>query len=114
MKNKHALPSYKGEDSDKPYYTTQDLSQNGKLYGCILETFVIPSHQRGRGLGKELYQKFESELPDDVKIVGLIAADLGSGPTKEYWASHGFVQAFDYSQATEDEKNGCTSVWLKV
>ena len=92
-----------GEDCDKPYYELDYSSNEEGVYGVLIEKFVVPSHQRGSGLGTKLYEEFERNLPENIKVVGLIAADLGSGPTQDFWKRQGFVPAFDYDSVSKSE-----------
>ena len=84
-----------GEDCVKPYYTLDKFHRDGIPYGFNIEMFVVPKADRGNGVGTAMYEKFESELPESVKIVNLIAADLGTGNTRKFWEKMGFALVFD-------------------
>jgi hypothetical protein len=84
-----------GEDCETPYYQCEGLSKDGYEYGIIIEMFLVPSVVRGTGIGKNMYQQFEDKLPENIKIVNLIAADLGSGDTQGFWFERGFRKVFE-------------------
>lgn len=102
-----------GEDCYEPYYQTDLLTRDGKLYGILIEMFVVPSSERGNGVGTRMYEAFERGLHPDIKVVGVVAADLGTGDTREFWKARGFVPAYDYATGSPAEVAGMFYAMLK-
>lgn len=95
-----------GDESTESYYDYVPFTdEDGVVYGAALLDFFVPPDLRRNGAGSKMYREFEADLPDTVKIITLIAADLGTGPTQPYWAARGFVPLYDYSNA-KDEVSG--------
>lgn len=92
-----------GEDCDVPYYTWDEFHRDGVPWSYKLEMFVIPSGSRRNGEGRKFYEKFESELPESVKLVTLIAADLGSGETQAFWGKMGFSLVTEIPESVNGE-----------
>lgn len=63
-----------------------------------LNYFEVP--KRGKGMGTHEYQKFEKNLPSDIKKVRLVAADAGHGPSHGFWDKMGF----DYAHEDDDNQ----------
>jgi GNAT superfamily N-acetyltransferase len=102
------------EDCHEPYFELDFVSdENDAYFSAYVEMFVVPSSMRGNGVGTDLFEKLESELPPTVKYLSLIAADLGSGNTRDFWSARGFVPAFDYTSAPEDERDGMKTIMVK-
>lgn len=55
-----------------------------------IDMMSVPVSDRGKGIGRQYYMKWEQELPQDVKIVRLMAADTGSGLSNGFWEAMGF------------------------
>jgi len=61
-----------------------------------LDYFEVP--QRGIGLGTREYQRWEQNLPADIKTIRLHASDVGYGPSHGFWDQMGF----DYESPDDD------------
>ena len=72
--------------------------------GVYISWFEVPRHLRRQGLGTEAYEEFETELPKDVDLVYLHAADSGAGPSDGFWEMLGFdyVYGVEYPLDMED------------
>jgi ribosomal protein S18 acetylase RimI-like enzyme len=57
-----------------------------------IDMMSVPSNQRGKGVGRRYYEKWESELPKTVALVLLVPADTGSGsgPSNGFWEAMGY------------------------
>lgn len=60
--------------------------------------FEVPV--KGKGLGRAEYEKFEKNLPKDIKKIRLVASDAGYGPTHDFWDRMGF----DYAYPDDDNE----------
>jgi GNAT superfamily N-acetyltransferase len=57
--------------------------------------YVVPEC-RGQGEGRHLYQRFEDNLPFDIEVVEVFAADTeGHGNSDEFWLHLGFTYRYD-------------------
>ena len=66
--------------------------------GIYISWFKVPENLRGSGIGTAAYEQWETELPPDVDIVYLHAADSGEGPSDDFWLALGF----DYVLTSDD------------
>lgn len=69
-----------------------DAEDDGKRY--LVHMLYVPPHKRGLGEGKALFQDMLNNLPDHIEYIRLKSAELGSGCTKTFWKSLGFVEAY--------------------
>lgn len=70
----------------------------------ITMIYVCPE-DRGKGIGRTLYQEFEKNLPNDVKMVKLFAADTGNGNSDDFWDKMGFEYTYT-GECKEDVESG--------
>lgn len=57
-----------------------------------IDWFSVPN--RGQGDGRKAYEKWEQNLPQDIKTVRLHASDAGEGPSHGFWDAMGFDYEF--------------------
>ena len=57
--------------------------------------FEVPAHLQGQGLGKAYMAHWEATLPPDITLVRLIAADTGSGNSRQFWDACGYDYRYD-------------------
>ena len=57
-----------------------------------IDWFSVPN--RGQGDGRSAYEKWEQNLPQDIKTVRLHASDAGEGPSHGFWDAMGFDYEF--------------------
>lgn len=62
-----------------------------------IDMMHVPPGQRGKGIGRAFYERWEASLPKDVTLVKLMAADTGEGVSNGFWDAMGF----DYQYAGE-------------
>ena len=60
-----------------------------------IDMIFVPFDQRNKGVGRALYEKWEKELPADITLVRLMAADTGSGQSSDFWDAMGFEFQYD-------------------
>jgi len=65
---------------------------------AYIDWMQVPRSQRRQGVGSRAYAEWESQLPPSVRVIRLMAADAGDGPSDEFWKSLGF----DYDVQGED------------
>lgn len=75
--------------SDEPYIDI-DYSQPC----AYIDLIYVPPHKRGLGEGKRLVDEFLGSIPKEIERVRLKSCALATGPTKEFWESFGFKQAY--------------------
>lgn len=67
-----------------------------------VDMLFVPPTERRRGKGRALYEQWEKDLPPDVEVVFLFAADTdGSGNSDEFWDRLGF----DYRYTSDDPEH---------
>lgn len=100
----HGVPSYDevGEQvliSDEEYqdisdYYEEEWEENIEAHEqgstMWLDLMEIPKRQRRKGLGRKEYEEWEASLPEHIKLVKLMAADMGDGNSQEFWQRMGF------------------------
>ena len=79
--------------SNTPYLTEDWGGGDGKC--CYIDQVYVPPGLRGQGLGKELFRKFLSGIPEHVERIRLKSCELSSGHTKPFWESLGFQSAYE-------------------
>lgn len=72
--------------SNKPYIRAHKSGEDV----VWIDMMFVPPDQRGKGLGKQYYEEWESDLPYTVKLVRIMAADTGSGLSNGFWEKMGF------------------------
>lgn len=75
-------------EAEKPYI---DDHRSGDI--MWLDMMAVPV--RGQGIGRRYYQQWEAELPKDIKLVRLMAADAGHGLANGFWEKMGFEYQYD-------------------
>lgn len=76
---------------DEPYI-------NAHRSGDIIWIDMMGVPDRGKGIGRRYYEQWEANLPPDIKLIRLMAADAGHGPSNGFWEAMGF----DYQYAGDD------------
>ena len=61
-----------------------------------LDWMYVKPEYRGTGLGAEAYRLWEKDLPGDVRLVKLMAADTGDGTSAPFWEKMGYTYVYDY------------------
>lgn len=56
---------------------------------------LVPRDQRGKGAGRRFYNAWETRLPEAVRLVRIMAADTGTGPSDGFWKAMGFEYTYD-------------------
>lgn len=64
-----------------------------------IDELVIPKDMRGQGVGRKYYEEWEASLPENIKILKLMAADMGAGNAAGFWDAMGF----DYMYVDDDD-----------
>ncbi len=65
-----------------------------------IDWFSVAPDRRGQGEGRRMYERFEAELPDDVTMVRVFAADTdGEGNSDAFWLALGFTYRYDAEDA---------------
>jgi len=119
----HGVPSYEkaGEQvliSDDEYQSTNDYydeDDNNELPSWMneniesheqgdtmwLDLIEVPKSQQRKGLGRKEYEEWEGSLPKNIKLVKLMAADMGDGNSQGFWERMGF----DFVYTSNDPNN---------
>lgn len=73
---------------EKPYMNARQHGDNV----IWIDELVIPKEMRGQGVGRKYYEEWEASLPQNIKILRLMAADMGAGNAAGFWE----IMGFDY------------------
>ena len=79
------------EQQDQPYINAHRVGD----HKIEIEMLFVPRDQRGKGVGRQFYQQWESNLPPDIHVVQIWSADTGNGNARNFWDSLGFCYKYD-------------------
>lgn len=77
-------------ESDEPFINAHGAA--GTL--LWIDMMWVPPDQRGKGVGRRFYEKWESNLPKEFALIKLMTADTGSGPSDGFWLSMGYQPVY--------------------
>lgn len=60
-----------------------------------LDMMRVTPEKRGSGIGRKYYRQWELQLPKNVELVRLMAADTGSGLSNGFWEAMGYEYVYD-------------------
>lgn len=81
-----------------------------------VELLYVPPNERGKGVAKRLYQRWEKSLPKNVEFVQLEAVDYGDGAgmSNLFWERMGFVYKYDVSEESNVPDEIAYRMWKGV
>ena len=85
-------------ETTKPYI---DAHRSGTI--IWIDMMAVP--ERGQGVGRRYYERWEARLPKDITLIRLEAADAGYGMANGFWEAMGFdyVYTGDGMEGAEQE-----------
>jgi hypothetical protein len=66
-----------------------------------ISMFLVEVLKRGKGIGSKFYLEWEKNLPKEVELITLFAADTGDGNSDDFWEKLGFD--FKYTADTQTD-----------
>lgn len=94
---------YEDIHSDTPYI---DYDVEGDK--AIIHIMYMPPQLRGHGFGKTMFASWLGQIDKSITHVILKSCSLGTGHTKPFWESFGFVSA--YCGCTETDEGDATDI----
>jgi len=95
LNGKHTAGTKKKSDSTEPKAGVPKIAAHISGNVAIIDMILVSKKDRRKGLGTAAYKKWEKELPKNIKLVRVFAADTGDGNSDNFWKSLGFNYVYD-------------------